>query len=155
MTFDGVLVIGLAMVIIGLAVSKGSQPERIGAGILGLSIVADLWVLALVGDWNFSVFSRSRLIIDLVELGLLLALALGANRVWPLFSAASQLLAVAGNLAVFGSEPGMEMAYWAVTQSPIFVQLFALGVGTLCHIRREAVIGNYRDWSASNPRAPE
>jgi hypothetical protein len=118
----------------------------LGAAIVALNLSIDLVVRQWMGRWDFTAFSTSRFLIDLAELGLLLALALSANRVWPIFSAATQMVAVAGSLAVWGSKGGNQMAYWAVTQMPLFGQLAALAIGTLFHMRRQAVVGRYRDW---------
>ena len=134
------------MVVIGFAFWRGSKPEMLGALIVALDVAIDLVLRQWLGPWDFSAFSSSRFAIDLVEFGLLLSLALSANRVWPIFSAAAQLVAVAGSLAVWGSKGGMQVAYWAVTQSPLLGQLAALAIGTLFHLRRQAVVGSYRDW---------
>lgn len=134
------------MAVIGFAFRRGGKPERLGAAIVGLNICIDLVVRQWVGAWDFSTFSSSRFLIDLVEFGLLFFLAYNANRVWPIFSAAAQLVAVGGSLAVLQSKGGMQIAYWAVTQLPLLGQLVALALGTFFHLRREAVIGPYRDW---------
>jgi len=146
MRADVILVLGLSMAVIAFAFWRGGKPERLGAGIIGLNICTDLVVRQWVGQWDFSVFSSSRFLIDLVEFSLLFPLAYNANRVWPIFSAACQLVAVGGSLAVLQSNGGMQVAYWAVTQLPLLGQLAALAFGTFFHLRREAVIGPYRDW---------
>ncbi len=146
MPVDVILVLGLSIGVVCFAGWRGGKPEKLGATIVALSICIDLIVREWVGGWDFSTFSSSRLLIDLAELGLLLGLALSANRLWPIFSAATQMVAVAGSLAVWGSKGGMQVAYWAVTQLPLFGQLAALGLGTFFHLRRQAVVGPYRDW---------
>ncbi len=146
MPVDVILALGLSTGVIGFACLRGSRPEVLGALIVALNIAIDLVVREWAGQWNFSAFSGRRFVSDLVELGLLLSLALHANRVWPIFSAAAQLVAVAGSLAVWSSAEGMQVAYWAVTQLPLFGQLAALALGTFFHLRRQAVVGPYRDW---------
>ena len=146
MGVDVILVLGLSAALIGFAFGRGSTPEKFGAAVVALNLSTDLLVRQWVGGWNFSTFSTGRFLMDLVEFGLLLSLAYKANRVWPIFSAACQLVAVAGSLAVWQSNGGMQVAYWAVTQLPLFGQLIALALGTFFHWRREAVIGPYRDW---------
>jgi hypothetical protein len=143
---DVALVLGLSTGVIIFAFRQGSTPEKLGAVIVALNMCIDLLVRELYGGWDFTAFSSSRLLIDVTELGLLLALALSANRVWPIFSAATQMVAVAGNLAAWGTSGGMQLAYWAVTQMPLFGQIAALAVGTYLHVRRQAVVGRYRDW---------
>lgn len=146
MPVDVVLVLGVSTGVIGFAFWRGSMPENLGAVIIALNLCIDLAVLEWVGQWDFSIFSPSRFWIDLAEFGLLLALALKANRVWPIISAAAQMVTVAGSLAVWTTGGGMQIAYWAVTQLPLFGQLAALALGTFFHVRRQAVIGPYRDW---------
>ena len=146
MPVDVILVLGLSAGVIGFAIWRGSKPEMVGGVIVALNICIDLVVREWVGQWDFSTFSSSRFGVDLLEFGLLLSLALSANRVWPIFSAAAQLVAVAGSLAVLASKGGMQIAYWAVTQLPLFGQLAALALGTFFHLRRQAVVGPYRDW---------
>ena len=146
MPVDVIIVLGLSTGVIAFAMWRGSKPELLGAAIVALNMCIDLAVREWVGRWDFNDFNLSRFLIDLVEFGLLLSLALHANRVWPIFSAAAQLVAVAGSLAVLGATEGNEIAYWAVTQLPLFGQLAALAVGTFFHLRRQAVVGPYRDW---------
>jgi len=146
MPTDVLLVLLLSACAIGFAVWRGGRPEIIGAAILALNLCIDLAVGEWFGGWDFSRFSTTRFAVDLFEFSLLFVLALKANRVWPIFSAAAQVVAVAGSLAVLGSKGGMQVAYWAVTQLPLFVQLAALGIGTAFHFRRQAVIGPYRNW---------
>lgn len=146
MPIDLLLVLLLSAGIIGFAVRRGGKPEMFGASIIALNLCVDLGVEYWVGLGGFSTFSISRFLIDLIELGLILFLALTANRVWPMFSAATQLLAVGGSVAVLGSDQGMQISYWAVTQLPLFGQLGALAIGTYLHMRRRAIVGPYRDW---------
>ena len=146
MPVDVLIVLGLSGSVIGFALWGGGKPEMLGAGIIALNLCIDFAVRAWVGQWDFSTFSSRRFVIDLIEFTLLFSLALHANRVWPIVSAASQLVAIAGSLAVWESGGGMRVAYWAVTQLPLFGQLAALAFGTVFHLRRQAVIGPYRDW---------
>jgi hypothetical protein len=154
MPVDVILVLGLSASVIGFAFWRGGKPEMLGAVIVALNLCIDPVVRAWAGQWDFSAFSTSRFLVDLVEFGLLFSLALHANRVWPIFSAASQLVAVAGSLAVLKSGGGMQVAYWAVTQLPLFGQLAALAFGTYFHLRRREVIGPYRDWRVAYSSRP-
>lgn len=149
MPVDVILVLVISASVIGFAVWRGGKPEMLGAGVVVFNLLIDPMVRAVVGQWDFSTFSSSRFVVDLVEFGLLFSLALHANRVWPIFSAASQLVAVGGSLAVLESGGGMQIAYWAITQLPLFGQLAALAFGTFFHLRRQAAIGPYRDWRAT------
>ena len=50
----------------------------------------------------------------------------------------------------FGAEEpllsGINRAYWAMTQLPPYIQLFALVCGAAFHNRRLQRIGHYRSW---------
>jgi len=151
MPVDVILVLGLSAGITGFAFWRGGKPEIAGAAIVALGWCVDFLSSLWTGPIGFSSFSSSRFAIDVVEFVLLLAVALSANRVWPIFAAAAQLVAVAGSLAVWKSgAQGMQVAYWAVTQLPLFGQLAALAIGTILHLRRQAIIGLYRDWRAAS-----
>lgn len=146
MPLDLALVLGLSAAVVGFAVRYGSTPERLGALLIILNLSVDLLVKALVGEWDFARFSNVRFAVDIGEFCLIFALAFRANRVWTIFSAASQLVAVGGSIAVMKSSGGNQIAYWAITQLPLFGQLAALTLGTAAHRRRKAAIGPYRDW---------
>jgi hypothetical protein len=146
MGIDVILVFGISMAVLAVALRRGGSPEKLAAGLVALNICTDLLIRQWVGEWNFSTFSSSRFAIDLGEFSLLFFLAYNANRVWPIFSAAAQLVAVGGSLAVLQGQGGMQAAYWAITQLPLLGQLIALALGTFFHVRRLSVIGPYRDW---------
>jgi hypothetical protein len=154
MPVDVILVLGLSAGVIGLAFWRGGKPEMAGAAIVTLGWLADFLNILWGGPSDFSSFSISRFLIDLAEFSLILALALYANRVWPMFAAAAQLVAIAGSLAVWASGgEGMQVAYWAVTQLPLFGHLAALALGTFFHTRRRGIIGPYRDWRGTHSPA--
>jgi hypothetical protein len=88
-------------------------------------------------------------VLDGCELVAIFRLALRANRMWPLWAAAAQLICVSGHVAVFVSPEGMRRAYWALTQLPQYIQLIALVLGAVAHARRFDRIGPYRSWRFS------
>jgi uncharacterized membrane protein len=69
-----------------------------------------------------------------------------ANRTWPLWAAAFQVVAMSGHLAVALHPEGMRRAYWAITQLPQYGQLAALLIGAAAHARRVRTVGAYRSW---------
>ena len=73
-----------------------------------------------------------------------------ANRIWPLWAAAAQLMTFSGHIVVADrARAGCNRAYWAMTQLPPYIQLFALVCGAAFHARRFRRIGHYRSWRLS------
>jgi hypothetical protein len=142
-----VLTIALFGCAAGLSLLQGAKPEQCG----GLLLV--LWLLFersyhLTGAGN--VFARVDPVIatlDVIVLIALLLLALLANRLWPIVAASAQTVTVLGHLVPFVMPtPGMQRAYWAMTQVPPLLVAFAVLGGTLAHIVRIRRLGHYRDW---------
>ena len=128
---------------------RGGPPERIAAKIIVLWILVDVTYHLLFGPSGFRTVDPAHLVIDGAELAAIVWLALQANRVWPLFAAAAQLITFLGHIVVLIEPGGMTLAYWTITQLPPFVQLFALVCGAAFHSRRYRRIGHYRSWRLS------
>lgn len=129
------------------AVMRGGKPERICAAIIVAGIVADRLYLGIFGGREFQHFTASRLAFDGAQLVGFVLVALRANRVWPLWPASAQLVAISGSVSAIVVPDGYNYAYWAMTQLPLFIQLAALGLGTFLHDRRRQRIGAYNCWS--------
>jgi uncharacterized membrane protein len=109
-------------------------------------VLIDALYHVLFGPSGFDTVDPVHVVLDGAELAAIMWLALRANRVWPLFAAAAQVLCVTGHIAVFIEADGMRRAYWAMTQLPQYIQLTALLCGAIAHARRERIIGPYRSW---------
>ena len=145
----------LAAAILTYGLIRGDQPERWCALILTIGIVLDRIILHSIGLRSFEQFDASRLAIDGLQMILLFAVALRANRVYPIAIASGQLIAVMGSLSAIFVQAGFNYAYWAMTQLPLLLQLLILGFGTHLHRRRVARIGNYNSWSPSTIGRPD
>jgi hypothetical protein len=75
-----------------------------------------------------------------------LAIALNANRNYPLFIAAMQVLVLSGHLARGLIESIAPIAYATMMVAPGWLQLVILAIGLIRHIRRRNRHGAYRDW---------
>lgn len=129
-----------------IAYSRGGPPERFAAAALvGWIVIDDLYHL-LFGFSNFDVVDPVHVVLDGALLAAIMWLALRANRIWPLFAAAAQVMCVSGHVAVLFEPDGAHQAYWAMTQLPQYIQLTALLMGAAAHARRERMIGPYRSW---------
>ena len=80
--------------------------------------------------------------------------ALRANRVWPLVVASFQLLVVFAHLSVLISS-GWDQVYWGMMLASNYSELIVTAIGSVCHHRRQKLVGRYRSWRLPvPPRAP-
>jgi hypothetical protein len=141
-----ILTVALVAACGAIAWSRGGPPERIAAAIIVGWIVLDVLYHLMFGPADFNEVDPVHLVLDGAELVAIVSLALRANRVWPLWAAAAQLICVAGHVAALVEPRGMTLAYWAMTQLPPFIQLIALVSGAVAHTRRTHRIGPYPSW---------
>jgi hypothetical protein len=135
----------LSLAVYFAAVWRGGGPERAGAAILfGTFLMDEIYHMA-AGAHQFLIFDPVELAIDLFSLAAFSALAVRANRFWPMVLAALQLMAVVGHLAA-SSELGMQRAYWAMTEPPVVLGVITLALGLAAHVLRVQRLGIYPDW---------
>jgi hypothetical protein len=149
MSFGVLIVLALVLGSAGVAYWRGGPPERIAAAVIVGWILTDAAYHLLFGPSGFDTVDPVHVVLDGGELIAITALALRANRLWPLWAAAAQLVCVCGHLAAFIEPGGMTLAYWATTQTPQYIQLTALLLGAAAHTRREQRIGRYRSWRSA------
>jgi len=125
---------------------RGGPPERLAAAIIVAWILTDATYHLLFGPSGFDAVDPVHLWIDGAELVAIVWLALRANRLWPLWAAAAQLICFSGHIAAFIEPAGWTRAYWAMTQIPPYIQVIALVSGAAAHTRRMRRIGRYRSW---------
>lgn len=133
----------------GYSLWRGGPPERIAAKIVIVWILTDVGYHLLFGPSGFTVVDPAHLVIDGAELVAIVWLALQANRLWPIWAAAAQVMTFSSHLVVMIGESGVNYAYWAMTQLPPFIQLLAIFCGAVFHARRVRRIGHYRSWRLS------
>lgn len=146
MAIEVILALALFFAAGSVAAIRGGPPERLAAAIIICWIVIDVSYHLVFGPSGFERVDPVHLVLDGGELIVIVWLALRANRMWPLWAAAAQLVCVTGHVAVLISPEGMRRAYWAMTQLPPYIQLVALFLGAVAHSRRFARIGPYRSW---------
>jgi hypothetical protein len=129
-----------------LGYHRGGPPERFAAVLIVGWVVTDAIYHLLFGPSGFDKVDPVHLVLDGGELVAILWLALNANRSWPLWAAAAQVICVSGHIAGLIEPGGMRRAYWAMTQLPQYIQLTALLVGATAHARRVRLMGRYRSW---------
>ena len=83
------------------------------------------------------------------------AIALNANRNYPLVIAALQVLVVAAHLARGLIEAILPIAYATMVIAPGWLQLAVFGVGLVRHFQRQQRYGPYREWRLPIPKLLE
>lgn len=136
----------LAVAIVFATFRKGGEPEKLVAVVLTATTGLDLVNHAMFGDPVFFAVNPGHLVIDIWAMIALLWVALRANRGWPLWVSAAQILVVLGHTSKIIDLSLVRYGYFAMTQLPISIQVCALLLGTLAHMRREVQIGRYHAW---------
>lgn len=128
------------------ALTLGGWPERATAVILLCASVATI-VLPFDPSTSFRSVETLELVIDVTLMGGLMAVALLANRFWPLWLAALHLLAV-GIHGVKGFDPALMPWMYAQAGGKLaYPMLVLLAAGVLRHRLRLARYGSDPDWS--------
>ena len=129
------------------AARRGGGPERAAAALVIAASVATMLVPSEPGV-TYRTVVWPLLAIDAVMLAGLLALALAADRYWPVHFAAAHLLSVLLH-GVRAYDPAVLPAVYARLGGELgYVTLAILAVGTWRHVRR----GDDLDWTWQIPR---
>jgi len=143
----------IALLLAGAIWRRGGDPERwLIATFLG-TMVVPIWIQWLL-DPAPSISGpvmQVRLLIDVLAAMLFTAIALRANRNYPLWIAGFQLVALGGylvNLIAVGVSP---LAVVILMVGPSYCQLLLLLGGFVRHLRRERRFGPYRAWRIAPP----
>lgn len=142
--FDFVL-----LVCCGYAFWRGGPPERIGATIFVAAVV--LTRVAVSGAaTRFSSIEAGILFVDVATLVALLALALRANRFWPLWVTALQTIGATAHAVKLADPEVIRWAYAFALAFWSYPMLFLLALGTWNHQKRLAKYGVDKSWSNSS-----
>lgn len=146
----------IAFVLLALAAWRwGGGPERALAAVLIWLKAAD-WVYhgILQGSLDLHDIDRAHALIDIAACAGAFAVALYANRIYPLWFAAVQLLAVFAHLARAMAVDILPVVYAIMFIAPSYLQICILAAGLLLHRRRVRRFGPYRSWRLSSNRSP-
>jgi hypothetical protein len=136
-----------------IALRFGGAPERIGAVIVLTWALSDVLYHTFLGRIEVASVDVGHFVIDGTVLVAVIWLALRADRLWPLWAAGAQLICFTGHLIALIEADNVRRAYWAMTQTPQYVQLGALLIGTYRHARRKRRDGIDIAWRAASPAA--
>jgi hypothetical protein len=134
----------------GFALLKGGVPERIVAAIFLCAGPATYVALWAQPEQAYENVEMTVLAIDSVMLVGLIALAITANRYWPIWIASLQTIIVAVH-GVKAFDPTLVAWTYAVASGKLaYPQLALLALGTWRHHRRRTEAGTETSWISSS-----
>jgi hypothetical protein len=137
-----------------LATWRGAAPERWLAGTFILMFALDRFYHVFFGPGHDIVgVSPGHILIDAVAAVLFVWIGLSANRVYPLWVAGFQLMAVVSHVVRAISPAIASGAYKTIMIAPSYLQTAAFTLGVILHMRREIRYGPYRSWRDSSLRS--
>lgn len=140
----------LLVAVCGYAFWCGGAPERIAAalfaGAAGLTY-------AFLYDYGFGSVRESYLLLDLALFVTIAALSLWADRFWPMWAAALQLVILAIHGARAFHPELLPFVYYVATAKLAYPMILMLAVGTLRHRARLSRWGSDLDWSPWHERS--
>ncbi|NMW32228.1 hypothetical protein HKD42_09170 [Altererythrobacter sp. RZ02] len=134
----------------------GAGPEKAAA-----STMVALFAAFQLYNWTFHPTYASPsldygpMLMDLMAAISLIVIAAQANRMYTLWLAGLQIIAVLAHLARGLSETISPIAYVVMFSGPSYFQIIILGFGIWLHHRRVKRHGNYRSWRGSSPLSSE
>lgn len=156
------IVLGLYLSLFLLSLAKGAAPERICTGMLLVLPVLDQLQHAIVGgSVIYHDVDLGHMLIDVLTFCSLLVVALHANRVYPLWMGAAQIIAVIAHLYRISYRDIDRFAYEEMQAMSAYIQVGAMSLGLWFHIVRRKRLGSYPSWRrsaaaqpAKRPRSP-
>ncbi|MBK1969471.1 hypothetical protein ABC365_04665 [Brevundimonas sp. 3P9-tot-E] len=127
------------MLLAGLfALTKGGRPERIGAGTM---LVA--WFLSILAQMmvGYEAMQWPVFIIDIIVLGVFVALVWKSPRSWPVWASALQLLAVASHVMVFLKMQPTISAFYTVVNMTGYGIMLAITIGAVLAWQERRAVG--------------
>ncbi len=125
----------LLLLAAGYAQWRGGAPERLAAAALVIAMVTTM--CAGVNGATFQGVQWELLVIDFGLFVVLCAIALFADRFWPMWLAAFQMVAVASHGASAYNSNVLPVAYWWIVGKISYPMIVILAVGILRHDRRK------------------
>ena len=136
----------LSLFTIGWAGWRGGAPEKATAAAMGYLVIVQASAYAIKQPRYLEVDEIS-LLVDLCMVVCLFCIALFANRMWPLYAAAMQLLALFFHTSRAIAPDVVGYAYSLLKSGPTGMVTLILLFGTIFHQRRQKRYGDYRQWA--------
>ena len=129
---------------------KGAGPERIGAAII---LVGSALSTAAMSTFKYASVEIGVLLVDVGALVALLILSMRAERLWPLWVTALQIIGTAGHAVKLVDAEVIRTAYAIAMAVWSYPTWFLIVLGTWNHQRRLAKFGVDKSWSSSSGRS--
>lgn len=141
---------GLFGLLFLLSLLRGAAPERLLSGTLLAMFLADrLYHLAAGGSIILHWTDLGHMGIDLAVLVISFAIALRANRIYPLWIGGAQIIAMLAHVYRLSLTEINRFAYDMMSVMPSYIQLAALILGLAFHMSRRKRLGSYPSWRGS------
>lgn len=143
----------IAFLLAGAIWRWGGAPEKWLIGIFLATMVVPIYIIRWVWPDRSAVdpFMPVLVILDLFAFALFLAIALKANRNYPLWIAGFQLVAIGAQLMTIVWQGASPLARFLLITGPSYFQLLLLLAGFVRHAFRERRYGKYREWRVPTP----
>ena len=132
---------------------KGRAPERLCSTAIVAMIALDYLYHALSPVRIYHTVDVGHLLLDAGVLAAFGFAAVRANRMYPIWLLAAQIVAISMHFQRLVSPSIDPLAYAILNRAPSYLQLAVLAIGLVAHIRREKRHGPYRSWRESSPRS--
>jgi hypothetical protein len=150
-------VLHITSAVLALAIWRwGAAPERWLIGLFIVTMIVPYYVAPWLGSepLMFGPYAWAYVGLDLLATIGFMAIALNANRNYPLWVAGFQLVAVGAHAVRGLGDMVSPFAYLLLAAGPSYCQLLLIGAGFIRHARRERRFGTYRDWRVTRTRPP-
>ncbi|MGE3690541.1 MAG: hypothetical protein AB7F98_04090, partial [Novosphingobium sp.] len=138
-----------------LALWRGASPERCVVGVnVGMVVVDRLYHLAIGGPVHFAIFDIGHFLIDLAAFAALSAVALKANRFYPICLAAIQLLAVTSHIVRAINPAVGGLVYAILILAPSYLLTAVFGAGMAWHLLHRRQRAGTPSWLTSSGHLP-
>lgn len=130
---------------------RGAAPERLLAGVLcGMLVIDPIHHHLVGGSIRWLGADIGHMAVDSVVMACAFFIALHANRVYPLWIAGAQIIAIFGHTYRLSLGEIDRFAYDVMTVTPSYIQLVAMIAGIACHTSRRRRVGSYPSWRRSS-----
>lgn len=137
------LQVALVILVVLFALRKGGKPERQIALILFGMLAANTLYGLIVGWWSdYDQIPWYRVVLDCIGFGLILTVALRADRWWPLWVSGVQLLSVLAHLLRALDADLHPLVYAVMERWPYWMAIGLTGLGTYLHASRAETASN-------------
>lgn len=136
----------------GYALWRGGAPERIAAVAFAAAAAV---TYAFMYNYGFGSLSALYFALDVALFAAIAGVSIIADRFWPMWAAAIQLVIVAVHAAKALRPELLPFVYYVATAKLAYPMVVLLGVGTLRHRARLARWGSDAGWSVGHDRSTD